>query len=158
VCKLRSAVCEDCIFVHSSVMSGYISRTKWWIWSRRCIQSYQNSCRFMLLHEAHTLCKVINESTLVFWDVTPCILVVRYKHFGQNCCICLKGTILYSSTLKEKHITLFQNVGTFCQTIPCHIIEDWHLDTTRRNSNFAYKCVCSGISLNIHQIIINNTY
>jgi hypothetical protein len=32
-----------------------------------------------------------NMEITVFYDVTPCVLVYRYHHFGGICCLCHEG-------------------------------------------------------------------
>jgi hypothetical protein len=87
----------------------------------------------------NTVCNIQNESTLVFWDVTPSKLVVRHRHYGHNSCFHLQNTIVSSSSLKDVGIRILWNFGTFYQTTWYHIIVDTHLGTTTINSNHTHN-------------------
>jgi hypothetical protein len=55
----------------------------------------------------------------VFWDVSPCSLVDRYKHLGATCCL-LKGGGVYFSTSCSCLSGLYVLLNAFrCNHITC---------------------------------------
>jgi len=48
---------------------------------------------------------------MVFWHVTPCVLIVTYQHFRGSSWFLLHGNTLWKNHTQNVHITFFWNVG-----------------------------------------------
>jgi hypothetical protein len=70
----------------------------------------------------------------VFWDVTPCGLVVVYPLFGERIASIFRierkpikvaaSCSAYDSILKMEAIRAYETSVSFCQSTRCHILED----------------------------------
>jgi hypothetical protein len=67
-----------------------------------------------------------NDCEDVFWDVTPCNLVNRYRRFGGTYYLYLRGI---SPTLKTDAVSSSETSITTYQTAQRHISEDCSLNT-----------------------------
>jgi hypothetical protein len=83
---------------------------------------------------------------MVFWDVTPCILVDSYQLFRENCCT------PFSFTLKMQAAVSAEQVVPISKITRRHILDDQNLNIHRRETSY----LLCGISLNC--LLISHIY
>jgi hypothetical protein len=62
---------------------------------------------------------------IVFWDLTPCAFVFRYKRFGEICCLLLQGLNKMGAVdSSEKVITFYEVIRRHAPHLSNNIIKE----------------------------------
>jgi hypothetical protein len=170
--QLRDTMCAGS-YMTPSVLVVTWHHVCWQLRDTTCAGSYVMPRVLAVMW--HHVCWQLHDATCAGSYVTPRVLAVRWRHvcwqlrdatcagsyvtpLDVNSCFPMQNKIVSSSTLKDVGVRILWHFGTFHQTTWYHITVDCHLGTTIRNSNLTHNWMPSGISLNIHQIVINNIF